>query len=95
MDGAKQTPIRKSKCSRKKIDSSNKVIRTRGRKQQDYDTYKEKTLISIATLQERLETVTRRSDIKRLKNQISAYQSRLVQRAQLEDINAQLEVRKA
>ena len=39
--------------------------------------------------------MTKHSDIKRLKNQISAYQSRLVQRAQLEDINAQLEVRKA
>jgi len=45
-----------------------KVLRTRGRKQQEYETYKNRTLSSIAALQERIQTVTKHSDIKRLKN---------------------------
>ena len=68
--------------------------RRRGRRQNDFDTYKVQTMDKITELEAKIiENKKNAKETKRLKNMISAYESRLLKRAKNEDLSDHLEVR--
>ena len=68
--------------------------RRRGRRQSDFETYKSQTMEKIEELDQKIrEPKKSAKELKRLKNMVSAYESRLVKRATTEDLREQLEVR--
>ena len=69
--------------------------RRRGRTKSDFETYKSQTMDKIEELDEKIRTSVEKTpkELKRLKNMVSAYESRLVKRATMEDLREQLEIR--
>ena len=61
------------------------------RRQATLNNYKDGTLAKIEDLKQRINQTTDPDVIKRLKNQISAFESRLLKRASIEKLNARLE----
>ena len=85
----------KSRESNSKADQKNIAKQILGRKrrtrrQPDLDAYKTKSLNKIEELKQRIAKETDPDSIKKLKNQISSYESRLLKRAQLEEQKVQL-----
>ena len=97
------TRQRKSKKSKSKpVDDILEMLvlgkRRRGRKESDFKTYQQTTRDKINELQGQIvkaEAQDNIKDVKRFKNMISAYESRLLKRAKVEDIQDQLNVRTA
>ena len=70
--------------------------RRRGRQESEFSTYRDQTNSKIAELKASVieaESKGEAKDVKRFKNMISAYESRLLKRARVEDISNQLNVR--
>ena len=68
-------------------------LKKRGRKQNDLDQYVEKTQKTIDDLAKRIEASKDKKEIKRLRNMISAYESRLNKRETVEQLRSQIELR--
>ena len=70
--------------------------RRRGRRQNDFETYKAQTMAKIEEIEAKmLEVQGSAKETKRLKNMISAYESRLLKRARNEDLTEHLDIRNA
>ena len=70
--------------------------RRRGRRQSDFETYKAQTMTKMEEIESKMGEVRgSKKETKRLKNMISAYESRLLKRAKYEDLNEHLEIRNA
>ena len=70
--------------------------RRRGRRQSDFETYKAQTMAKIEEIEAKMKEVQGSAkETKRLKNMISAYESRLLKRARNEDLTEHLDVRNA
>ncbi len=70
--------------------------RRRKRRQCDFATYQQEIFSTIDKLKEQMNAAEARKEVKesrRLKNLISAYESRLLKRAKDEDTQAQIDVR--
>ena len=68
--------------------------RRRGRRQSDFESYKTQTMNKIEEIEAKMkEAVGEPKETKRLKNMISAYESRLLKRAKNEDLTEHLEIR--
>ena len=73
--------------------------RRRGRKESAFDTYNQTTRNTISELEKKIADLEKQpkkdkktnSEIKRLKNMVSAYESRLLKRAIKEDLRAQVD----
>ena len=68
-------------------------LKKRGRKQNDLEQYVEKTQKTIDDLARRIEASKDKKEIKRLRNMISAYESRLNKRETVEQLRQQIELR--
>ena len=68
-------------------------LKKRGRKQNDLEQYVEKTQKTIDDLARRIEASKDKKEIKRLRNMISAYESRLNKRETVEQLRSQIELR--
>ena len=95
----KKTTVQKAKEDQPQESKNSCMIerkRRRGRAESDWPTYVEQTRARITSLQTELITVHATGDIKnvqRIKNMISAYESRLGKRAKFEEFQDQLKVR--
>lgn len=70
--------------------------RRRGRRQSDFETYKAQTMAKIEEIEAKMKEVQGSAkETKRLKNMISAYESRLLKRARNEDLTEHLDIRNA
>ena len=70
--------------------------RRRGRRQSDFETYKTQTMAKIDEIEAKMKEVQGSAkETKRLKNMISAYESRLLKRARNEDLTEHLDIRNA
>ena len=77
--------------------------RRRGRKESQFATYNQTTRKTIKDLEEKIEVLEKTqkkdkktsSEVKRLKNMVSAYESRLLKRAIKEDLRAQVDTQNA
>ena len=70
--------------------------RRRGRRQSDFESYKVQTMGKIGEIEAKMREVQDdTNETKRLKNMISAYESRLLKRAKNEDLTEHLEIRNA
>ena len=70
--------------------------RRRGRRQSDFETYKAQTMAKIEEIEDKMKEVQGTAkETKRLKNMISAYESRLLKRARNEDLTEHLDIRNA